>query len=34
MRTRDADAIHDYVIDQAWKIYNAEQKQVATKAGN
>ena len=21
MTTRDADAIHDYVIDQAWKAY-------------
>jgi hypothetical protein len=34
MTTRDADAIHDYVIDQAWKAYNAEHKQAATKASN
>src|SRR5579864_403150 len=34
MTAPDADAIHDYVIDQAWKIYNAEQKQSATKSAN
>jgi quinohemoprotein ethanol dehydrogenase len=34
MTTRDADAIHDYVIDQAWKAYDAEHKQAATKASN
>ena len=34
MTMRDADAIHDYVIDQAWKAYNAEQKQPAMKAAN
>jgi len=33
MTTRDADAIHDYVIDQAWKAYDAEHKQAA-KASN
>jgi quinohemoprotein ethanol dehydrogenase len=33
MTTRDADAIHDYVIDRAWKAYNAEQKRASTKAG-
>jgi quinohemoprotein ethanol dehydrogenase len=34
MTTRDADAIHDYVIDQAWKAYDAEHKEAATKASN
>jgi hypothetical protein len=33
MTTHDADAIHAYVIDQAWKAFNAEQgKQQATKS--
>jgi hypothetical protein len=26
MTVQEADAIHAYVIDQAWKAYNAEQK--------
>jgi quinohemoprotein ethanol dehydrogenase len=34
MTSRDADAIHDYVIDQAWKAYDAEHKEAATKASN
>ena len=37
MTTRDADAIHDYVIDQAWKAYDKEQKEQKeppTKAAN
>jgi quinohemoprotein ethanol dehydrogenase len=34
MTTRDADAIHDYVIDQAWKAYDVEHKEAATKASN
>jgi quinohemoprotein ethanol dehydrogenase len=35
MTTQDADAIHAYVIDQAWKAYNEEQKQApATKRAN
>ena len=34
MTTRDADAIHDYVIDQAWKTYNREQKERPAKAAN
>lgn len=33
MTERDADAIHDYVIDQAWRAYNAEQKPASAKAG-
>jgi len=34
MTTRDADAIHAYVIDEAWKAFNAEQgKQQVTKSG-
>lgn len=34
MTSPDADAIHDYVIDQTWKAYNAEQNQPTTKAAN
>jgi quinohemoprotein ethanol dehydrogenase len=34
MTARDADAIHDYVIDQAWKAYDAEEKSAAKKAAN
>jgi mono/diheme cytochrome c family protein len=34
MTTRDSDAIHAYVIDEAWKAFNAEQgKQQVTKSG-
>jgi quinohemoprotein ethanol dehydrogenase len=34
MTTHDADAIHAYVIDEAWKAFNAEQgKQQVTKSG-
>jgi quinohemoprotein ethanol dehydrogenase len=32
MTTHDADAIHAYVIDQAWKAYNQEQGQAAKAA--
>jgi hypothetical protein len=34
MTMKDADAIHDYVIDQSWKAYNAEHQPLATKAAN
>jgi hypothetical protein len=34
MTARDADAIHDYVVDQAWKAYNLEEKGAAKKAAN
>jgi quinohemoprotein ethanol dehydrogenase len=34
MAAKDADAIHDYVIDQAWKAYAAEEKNAANKAAN
>jgi hypothetical protein len=30
MKPQEAEAIHAYVIDQAWKAYNGEQQ----KAGN
>jgi hypothetical protein len=32
MTAKDADAIHDYVIEQSWKAYNVEHEQAATKA--
>jgi len=31
MTAKDADAIHDYVIAQAWKAYDAEHRQPAAK---
>ena len=35
MTAREADAIHAYVIDEAWKAYNAEQKKAqGTKPGH
>jgi quinohemoprotein ethanol dehydrogenase len=34
MTVKEADAIHAYVIDQAWKAYKAEQQQSHAKGGN
>jgi hypothetical protein len=31
MTTKEADAVHVYVIDQAWKAYNAEQQKAQAK---
>jgi hypothetical protein len=31
MTTKEADAVHSYVIDQAWKAYNAEQQKAQAK---
>lgn len=31
MTVEDASAIHAYVIDQAWKAYNGEHEQAASK---
>ncbi len=33
MTKDDADAIHAYVIDQAWKAYNKEQAAAKTNGG-
>ena len=34
MTVADADAVHAYVIDQAWKAYRAEQKEKQTKVAS